>query len=313
MAEDTLESILGNARLSADERKLFEKTLNDNPELKKGWLRQSDYSRNMDQVTARKKEYDEAIALKEKTSAWYERVKPTWDTLLEAGAVNEEGEPLWPTEKQRMAKELEDAKRAVVAGADMDPAELDKRVREIVKANGGATQEEIKALILSEGVKLAEEAVNRKYAEFQKEFNEKTIPFNMGMSAANSLAASDYEKVTGEEFTEDKQKELFALMSKENNFNPRAAMKIMLEPVKQKKAQAEEIKVQATKMAEEMLRARGELAEDQPFIPLPEKTVQPKGSLQKLMELSSDSDADPSTLIAAAASKAAAELRAEGK
>lgn len=313
MAEDTLESILGNARLSADERKIFEKALNDNPDLKKGWLRQSDYSRNMNEVTARKKEYDDAVALSARTSAWYERVKPTYDVLREAGAINDDDEPVWPTEKQRMAKELEAAKAAAVAGVDMDPAELTRRVEEIVKANGGATQAEVKALLASEGAKLAEEAVNRKYTEFQKEFNEKTIPFNMGMSAANSLAAMDYEKTTGEEFTEEKQKELFAFMTKENNFSPRSAMKLMLEPVRQKKTQAEEVKREATKMAEEMLRARGELAEDQPFIPLPEKTVQPKGSLQRLMELSSDSDADPTTLIAAAASKAAAELRSEGK
>lgn len=309
----TWEEIVAAAQLSADESKLLDKVVQRVPEFRDGRLRQADYSRVQLEMQNRKKEYDDAVALSARTSAWYERVKPTYDVLREAGAINDDDEPVWPTEKQRMAKELEAAKAAAVAGVDMDPAELTRRVEEIVKANGGATQAEVKALVASEGAKLAEEAVNRKYTEFQKEFNEKTIPFNMGMSAANSLAAMDYEKTTGEEFTEEKQKELFAFMTKENNFNPRSAMKLMLEPVRQKKTQAEEVKREATKMAEEMLRARGELAEDQPFIPLPEKTVQPKGSLQRLMELSTDSDADPTTLIAAAANKAAAELRSEGK
>lgn len=309
----TWEEILAAAQLSADESKLIDKIVQRVPEFKDGRLRQSDYSRQSTELQGRKKEYDDAVALNDRTQEWYQRVKPTWDTLVSAGAVDDDGEPVWPTEKTRMAKELADAKAAALAGVDMDPAELTRRVEEIVKANGGVTQAEMKALVASEASKMAEEAVGRKYTEFQKEFNEKTIPFNMGMTAANSLAALDYEKVTGEEFTEDKQKELFTLMTKENNFNPRAVMKLMLEPVKQKKATEDEIDRRANEKAAKMLRDRGELADDQPFIPIPEKTVQPKGSLQKLMDLSTDEEADPATLIAAASRKAAAELRAEGK
>ncbi len=312
MPEDTLESILSNARLSADERKVFEKALNENPELKKGWLRQSDYSRNMDQVTARKKEYDEAVAFNERMKTWADEKIPIWEGLVAAGAIDEESKPLWPAEKERLAKELEDAKKAAVAGADMDPAELDRRVRDIVKAAGGATSEEIKALVASEAAKMAAETFDNKYKEVEKNFNEKTIPFSMGISAANSLAALDYEKVTGEEFTDDKQKELFTLMTKENNFNPRAVMKIMLKPVIEKKATEVEVERLANERAAKILRDRGELVDGEPFIPVPDKQNQPRGSLQRLLDDSKD-EGDVESLAMAAGRKAAAELRSEGK
>ena len=313
-APQTWEEILAAAQLSADEGKLIDKIVQRVPEFKEGRLRQSDYSRQSLELQNRKKEYDDAVAFNERMKGWADEKVPIWESLVEAGAIDAESKPLWPDEKARMAKELEEAKRqALAGGVDMDPAELDKRVEAIVKANGGVTQAELKALWASEGAKLAEEVVDRKYEEFKKDFNTRTIPFTASIAASNTLAAIDYERATGEEFTDEKQTELYALMNKENNMNPRAVMKLMLKPVVEKKAMADEVKRQATEMAAQMLRDRGELAEDQPFIPIPEKTNQPQGSLQRLMKLSTDEEADPATLIAAAASKAAQELRSEGK
>lgn len=315
VAPQTWEEIVAAAQLSADESKLFEKVVQRVPEFRDGRLRQADYSRQSQELQKQKKDYDEAIAVKDRMNEWYETRKPTWDALLEAGAIDESGDPVWPDEKKRFAKELADAKAAALAGGDVDAAELNKRINEIVKANGGATQEEIKGLVAVEAKRMAEEAVDAKYKGFQAEFNTKTIPYVAGFGAAVALAGADFEKATGEEFDEEKTKALYELMNKENNMNPRAVMKIMLKPVFEKKATDAEVEKRATALAEKMLRERGELDENQPFIPMTEKdrAAQPKGSLQKLLELSSDGEGDTESAIRAAGSKAAAELRAAGK
>lgn len=308
----TWEEILAEAKLSASERTLLDNIVQRVPEFKDGRLRQADYSRQALELQKRQKEYDDAVATAQRVQGWYDDRKPEWDALVEAGAIDENGDPIWPKEKARLSKELEDAKRQALTGGDMDPAELDKRVREIVKANGGVTTEELKALIISEGQKLAVEAVNTKYAEFEKKFNEETIPFNMGMSAANALAALDYEKTTGEEFTADKQKELFTLMQKESNFDPRSAMKIMLKPVVEKKAMNAEVERLADEKARKMVADRGEVLGDQPFIP---QGAPPsaQGSLQRMLEQSAAEEGDIESLVMAGGRKAAAELRNEGK
>lgn len=313
MPAQTWEEILAEAKLSADERKLIDNIAQRVPEFKEGRLRQSDYSRRLTEIEARKKDYDAAIAHQATVQEWFDERKPSWDKLKEAGMVDDEFNPLWLTEREKLQKELDDAKKAALAGAvDMDPAELDKRVREIVKAAGGVTSEELKGLYASESKKIAQEVVDAKYLEVQTEFNTKTIPFTMSMAASNGLAAQDYERVTGEEWNDDKQKELYALMAKENNMNPRAAMKIMLKPVIEKKEREAEIKAEGRKEAERILRERGQLGDNEPFIPIPEKTTQPKGSLQKMLEASMG-EGDTETLIREGGHKAAAELQAEGK
>jgi len=311
MAEDTLEEILGRAQLSADERKLFDNTLQKNPELKKGWLRQSDYSRQMNEVTARKKQYDDAVEYNLKMKAWADEKVPIWESLVKKGVVSEDGDNLWLTEKDRLAKELDEAKKAAVAGADMDPAELTKRVEEIVKANGGVTQAEYKALVASEAARIAEEKVNAKYAEFETKFNTSTIPFTAAIAANNGLAALDYERVTGKEWTDDTQKELYALMTKENNMNPRAVMRIMLEPVRKEKETADLIEKEVQKRLAEERRLRG-VSGDEPYIPIP-GVNQPKGSLQAMLDASVEPSGDAESAIMAAGRRAAAELRTEGK
>src|ERR1700677_1305371 len=249
MPAQTWEEIIAEAKLSASEKQLFDSVVQRVPEVKDGRLRLADYNRNMNELGARKKEYDDAIATKDRVNTWYEERKPVWDQLVSAGAVDEDGEPVWPKERERLAKELEDAKKAALAGADMDPAELTRRVQEIVKANGGATVEEQKALIASEAKKLAEETFETKYKEVQKEFNEKTIPFTTGFATSMAIMANRYEKETGQEWTDEKQKEVFELMARENDFNPRSAVTKYMKPLVEEKATQAKIKVEAEKLA----------------------------------------------------------------
>jgi hypothetical protein len=310
VAAQTWEEIVAEARLSAEEQKVLDNIVKRVPEFKEGRLRQADYSRQSLEVQKQKKEAEEAIAYSQKMRAWADEKVPIWEQAVADGAFDKDGTALWKKEQERLNKELQDAKAAAVAGADMDPAELTKRVEEIVRANGGVTKAEFQALMASEAAKIADERVEAKYKQFQDEFNTKTIPFNMGMSAANALAALDYERVTGEKFTADKQKELFGLMNKENNFDPRAVMEVMLEPVRKQKETEAEIEKRVKARLEEERKQRG-YTEDQPYIPIP-GVNQPKGSLQAMLDASAE-EGDVESKIMAAGKKAAAELRNEGK
>jgi hypothetical protein len=310
----TWEEILAAAQLSADESKLLEKVVQRVPEFKEGRLRQADYSRKSLELQTKEKDYNDAIATKDRVQAWFDQWKPSYDELLEAGAIDEESKPLWPEEKKRLAAELEAAKKAAVAGADMDPAELDKRVREIVTAAGGVTQAELKALVASEAEKLSRETFQTEYEKVKTEMNTKTIPFMAGFSAALSIAANKYEKETGKEFTDEDTKAVFALMEKEKNFNPREVVGLYMKPIVDKKATDAEVDRLAEEKARKMLADRGEAyPEDQPFIPMADRKNQAVGSLKRMLEESAAADGDIESLAMAAGHKAAAELRTEGK
>ena len=309
MPAQTWEEILQEARLSADEQKLLDNLVKRVPEFKDGRLRQSEFSRLTNDMQRKKKEYDDAIALKDQVNGWWEEKKPIFEALVEAGAIDDDAKPVWPEEKKRLQRELDEAKKAALAGGDMDPAELDRRVREIVKANGGVTQDELKALVASEAGRLARESFQSEYEKVKAEFNQKTIPFAAGIAAANALAAFDYEKTTGEEFTPEKQSELFNLMTKENNMDPRAVMKIFLKPVVEKKNAEAEIERRVQERLDKERQRMG-YDPDQPFIPQEVTGEQQMGSLKRMLAASAEAEGDIEGLVAAASRKAAAELRA---
>lgn len=310
MAAQTWEEILVEARLSAEEQKVIDNIVKRVPEFKDGRMRQSDYSRQSLEIQKQKKDYDEAVAYSQRMKAWADEKVPVWESAVEKGLVDEEGNFVWLQEKERLAKELTDAKAKAVGGADMDPAELKKTVEEVVKAYGpGLTKDELAALISSEAQKLSKQTFDTEYEKVKAEFNGTTIPFTMAMAANNSLAAKDYETVTGEEWSDEKQKELYALMTKENNMNPRAAMKMMLKPVLDKKAADADFETKYQERLAKERKAQG--VEDGPYIPIP-GVNQPKGSLQAMLDASA-AEGDVESIVMAAGRKAAAELRTEGK
>lgn len=310
MAVQTFEEIIAAAQLSADERKLLDNLLQKTPTLKDGWLRQDDYSRKTQEIAAKKKEFDEAVEYNQRMKAWADEKVPIWESLVEQGVIDDESKPLWPEEKKRFEKELEDAKKAALAGGDMDPAELDKRVKAIVAESGlSLTTEQYRNLYASEGKKLVEETVNEKYKEFEKNFNEKTIPFTTGFATSMSIMAGKFEKETGKEFTDEDQIAVFALMTKEHDFNPRTAVAKYMEPTVREKKTAEEIERKATELAQKKIQEMGGLpgGGGEPFIP----QGQSKGSLQQMLDASAEKDGNIESLARQAASKAAGELRTE--
>jgi hypothetical protein len=311
MAAQTWEEIVAAAQLSADEAKLLDNIVKRVPEFKDGRLRQSDYSRMSNELTAERKKVEAERDIIEKNKAWAEEKIPIWEGLVKAGAISEESEPLWPAEKEELTRQLEEAKKATVGG-EMDPAELDKRVREIVKANGGVTPDELKALVSSEAKKLAEEIVDAKYKGYQTEFNEKTIPFVAGFSTAMAVNATKYEKETGEAFTKDKQKEVFDLMAKEQNFDPYEVVEKILAPVRLKKTNEAEIERLAQERANKIIAERGGLpgGGHEEYIPQPGES---KGSLKMLLEKSAAEEGDLEAQVMAASRHAAQELRAAGR
>jgi hypothetical protein len=194
----------------------------------------------------------------------------------------------------------------------MDPAELDKRVKEIVAQSGlSLSAEQYRNLYASEGKKLVEETVNAKYTEFEKNFNEKTIPFTTGFATSMAIMANKFEKETGKEFTDEDQKAVFDLMSKEQDFNPRSAVTKYMEPTIRDKKTAAEVERLAEERAAKIIAERGGLpgGGSEGFIPQGEA----RGSLQRMLEDSKADEGDIESLTMAASRKAAAELRQAGK
>ena len=303
------------ARLSADERKLLDSTFSKYPELKDDWkeakedgLRQSDYSRKMNEIKEKETEFETAKTRAAELEGWAERNVPIWEGLAEKGIIDKEtGEELWTAQKSALETQLEEARKAAVAGGDMDPAELDKRVREIVKANGGVSPEEFKALIASEGKKLAEETFKEQWQGKEKDFNERTIPFIAGFSSATAVVASRFEKETGEPWTAERQKEMFDLMTQEKNFDPFKVQDKMLAPFKAKKDEEARIQAEVEKRVSSMRKMPGGGEED--YLPGPNEG---KGALREMMERSTG-EQDFQSLMASKAREAGVQLKAEGK
>ena len=311
MAVQTWEEIVAAAQLSADERKLLDNIVQKVPEFKDGRLRQADYDRNIQKLKGQEREYTEALAYNQKMKAWADEKVPIWETLVAEGVIDEESKPLWPGQKAELEKQLKEAREAAVGG-EMDPAELDKRVKAIVADSGmSLNAEQYRNLYASEGRKLVEETVNAKYVEFQKDFNEKTIPFTTGFATSMAIAASKYEKETGKEFTDEDQAAVFALMTKEKDFNPRSAMTKYMEPVVREKKTAAEIERLAEERAQKIIAERGGMPGGGSEGSFP--TGGARGSLQKMLEESAASEGDVESLAMAAARTASAELRAAGK
>ena len=306
MAVKTFEETL--SQLSADERKLFETTVNKHPELKEGWLRQDDYSRKLNEFKSKETEFETAKARAVELDAWADRNVPIYNALVEKGIVNDEGEELWTQQKTELEKQLDEAKKAAVAGGDMDPAELDRRVTEIVKANGGLSKAEFEAVVKSQAKAMAEETFNEQWKTKESDFNTKTIPFVAGFSAATAVVASQFEKETGQPWTAERQKDLFETMSREQNFDPFAMKEKILAPFKAKKEEDERVEKRAKELAASMRGMPGGGGEE--FIPPDE---QRKGALRQMMERSAENEGDLESLLKGKALEAAAQLQAEGK
>jgi hypothetical protein len=311
MAVQTWEEILAAARLSAEERKVIDNIVQKVPEFKDGRLRQADYDRNIQKLKTQEKEYSEALEYNARMKAWADEKVPIWETLVEEGVIDEESKPLWPGQKAELEKQLEEARKAAVGG-DMDPAELDKRVKAIVADSGmSLNAEQYRNLYASEGKKLVEETVNAKYKEFETDFNSNRVPFLGGFAASTALAAMRYEKETGKTFDVEARNNLFNTMTKEQSFDAMVVMEKILEPIAREKKTAADIERLAEERAQKIIAERGGMPGGGSEGQFP--TGGARGSLQKMLEESAASEGDVESLTMAAARTASAELRAAGK
>lgn len=307
MAVKTFDEIY--ASLSAEEKTLLDNTTKKYPELKEGWLRQDDYSRNMNSLKAQEAEIDEIKTYNEQMKTWAEKNVPKWQALEEKGIVDKEtGDELWTGQKAELERQLDEAKKAAVGGENMDPKELDRRVTEIVKANGGLTPDELKNVIASQAKALAEETFKTQWAEKETSFNEKTIPFVAGFSTANTIAALKYEKATGQEWNADTQKKFYEHMSAKKNFDPYAVIDEFVEPMKKGKETATEI--ENLKAENARLKAGRGMPGDGHEEVIPQN--RPKGALELMLERSQEGG-DFESVIKTQAVKAAQQLQTEGK
>jgi len=301
MPVKTLEEV--TAQLSAEEKALLDKTFAKHPELKDGWLRQDEFSRRMTEFQTKEKDFEKEKTRNETLEAWAEVNIPKYDALVEKGIIGEDGTELWSEQKAELERQLEAAK---LAGGEMDAAELDRRVKQIVKDAGvSLSREEMAALIANEGKKLAQETFKEEWAERETKFNEQTIPFVAGFAAANSLAAAKYTRETGKDWTADVQKDFYAAMSAKKNFDPFAVIDEFIAPIKTAKTQ-EETAAELERLRKENERLRtmpGGGMED--FIPQESQ----KGALQMMLEKSAEAGGDVEALVQAGIVKSAKELQ----
>jgi hypothetical protein len=231
MAVKTFEEIY--SALSAQEKTLIDNLFAKEPELKGGWLRQDDYSRKQNELKSKEAVYEEAVAYKAKTEPWTEMAYDRIHNLEEAGVIAPDGTVLWTDQKAQLEQQLEAAK---ALGGDMDPKVLDDlvtaKVKEIAKNAGGLTREEATALYAKESKDLVEAG----FKEREAKFNAETIPFVAGFSAGVAVLASRYEQESGEKWTAEKQKELYKLMSDEQNFDAFKVEEKFLAPIREKSA-----------------------------------------------------------------------------
>jgi hypothetical protein len=153
MAVETFDQIYG--RLSADEKKLLDNLFAKEPELKKGWLRQDDFSRRSDELQTKQSRLVELERYEAEMAPWAEEAHKRIRTMETAGIIDAEGRDLWTEQKTDFEKRIA---AAALAGGDMNPEELEKRVKDIMKMSGAQfTQDEIKVLAEATSRKMAEE------------------------------------------------------------------------------------------------------------------------------------------------------------
>lgn len=308
MPTKTFDETIAGLQLSAEEKKLLDNTLTKHPELKDGWLRQDEFSRRQTEIAAKEQGIEAVKTRNTFLEEWGERVVPIWEKAVEEGAFDEEGKPLWKEQLSKKDQELAEARATALAGDDMKPEELDKRVKDIIKAAGGVTSEEEKALRAQESRKIAQEEFSTGWKSKETEFNEKTIPFVNGFATATAVMALKYEKESGESWSREKQIELHKAMEKEQNFDPYVMVDKMIATHRDKKKMDDEVE----KRAQDRLKVlRAESGGNDDYIP--QGGPKPKGSLQQMLDRSAEKDGDFMATIDRQAKLAGSELREEGK
>lgn len=311
MAVKTFEEIISG--LSAQEKTLLDNLFAKEPELKKGWLRQDDYSRQQNELKTKQAEYEDAVAYKAKMEPWAADAYDRIHNLEEAGVIDKEGKVLWTDQKAELEKKLQEAE---ALGGDMKPEELDKlvtdKVTAIAKAAGGLTKEEIQALYRSEMASAVEEGFKTR----EKDFNEKTIPMVGGFSASVAMVAAHYEQESGKKWKKEDSARLYKVMGEEQKFDALDVEDKFLEPVRAEAAAKKELEKAIADAVEKDRKERGygtPGSGGERYIPQP-PGQDVRGTLQKALEESEKAgETDVRDAVRAAVVEGAQELTTAGK
>jgi len=275
------------------------------PTLTEGWLRQSDYDRNINKM---KSDLGKAQELAEAREKWYAENKPIHDAALQhARELESRAEELethskdLETQYAELQKKLSEAeqRRAAEGGEPVDAAELERRVQDEIKKFGYVSRSDMDTIIQEQQKKLAEEEklLNDRINEAQKKLWEESFP----LMANHSLDIAEIGWDHKAEFNENLDREAFTKFLVDNKITDfKDGYSRYVKPRRDE--------ILFTKRVDEEVKQKISGMTVQGALPVQGAGIPEKGALQVRLEKERGTD---STLAAAA--QAAAELRSEGK
>lgn len=282
--------------------KVFENLQAKYPALAEGYLRQSDYDKNMNKSKA---ELEKALATEKEWKQWAGDNLPIHEKLLKSSLE-------WDDQKKQLEQQLTEARaaRSAAGGDTVDAAELARRVQEEVGKLGFASKSEMDTVIAQQSAKMAKEETAKEIAAANKRFYEETLPasINFNMDAAE-IAMQHMREFNGEPIDRTKFSEF---MAERKISEPKKAYEEFVRPQRDKIAlDAEVAKQVAAKEAELKQQYSGSSLAGGGGLP---PGLQPKGAVQMKMEKDAEANAGQGASLAVkiAAQQAAAELRTEG-
>lgn len=215
--EDLLKLVPGPEADAA--RKVFESAPALAKEVKEGTLRQSDYSRKMNELdTDRNKFAGEKKTMVE----WYDRNKTRHEQLMNDY-----------TTAQSTITDLRGQLEHREAGEmNVDPTDLNTKVDARLREIGGyATKSELQQLIREEAEKIADARVKAQTDRFLTETWPAATEIQQRVNEAQFMAMKEF----GSPLSMEQRKEVADLMKERNMMDPVAAYNAWAEPIRQKK------------------------------------------------------------------------------
>lgn len=163
------------------------------PVLAEGWMRQNDYDRNMNEAKeARKRELAEFEANQSRISEWQ---KWADENIPKFDSIKAERDAARAAEAE-LKRQLEE--RAQGKEGEVDAAQVEAKVKELISAQGYVTQEQITQLINA--------AATEREQKFREDFIGKTLPAAMEFTSVLGDLSMSYR----EEFKDSFDRKGFA-------------------------------------------------------------------------------------------------------
>lgn len=282
--------------MSPEDAKLFENLTGKYKPLEEGYLRQSDYDREMN------KSKDEVAKAKAEAKQWIDWSKenvPIHENLLKGYRELE-------TQQKELEKKLAEAQAARSASGDdsVNAEELARRVQEEVNRLGFVSRSDMDKIISEQSQKMAQSEVKASIDAATKKFFEETLPGTVNFSMDAAEIAYDYKH----EFNQTLDRTKFSEFMKERNIlEPKKAYEEFIRPLRDKAVMDAENEKWRKAKEDEMKQQYSAMGMPGGGMSNP---LQPKGAVQLRMEAAEAAKPSSSAIAAAAA---AAEMRNEGK